>query len=377
MNEKLNVCLVELVFHKAFMSPSSNLENLLFTISNEFNIIKGLSNNLDDFKNSKYEEHIIVHKGSNNGFLRILRYFYLQLRISVKLISLRKKINICIFFNENGLLLPIITSKLLGKKVLWQLPSSLKKMLYYNNDSFSFFLNIMQNLSYNLVDNIVLYSSNLIKEWELEKYRNKVLIAHEHTIDFKKFNIMKEYNKRDYMVGYVGRLSREKGVLNLVKSIKIILKQKDDLKFLIIGDGELRSVIEKYLKDNDLNRNVKIIKWVPHGELPSYFNELKLLVIPSYTEGLPNVMLEAMACGTPVLANNVGSIPDVVVDGKTGFIMKNNSARYVANDIEKILNSPKLNEISHHAYNLVKNQFSKDKTSKKWFDILQGEIHNE
>lgn len=377
MNEKLNICLVELVFHKAFMLPSSNLENVLFTLSNEFHIIKCLSNNLDEVKISKYEEHLIVHKEANNAFLRILGYFQLQLRISAKLISLRKKINVCIFFNESGLLLPIITSKLLGKKVLWQLPSSLKKTLYYNNDSFSFFLGIMQNLSYRFVDNIILYSPNLINEWELEKYRKKVLIAHEHIINFKEFKIIKEYNERDYLIGCVGRLSKEKGILNFVKSIKIMVKDKSNIKFLLIGDGELKSTIEKYLKDNDLNRNVKLIKWVSHDELPNYFNELKLLVIPSYTEGLPNVMLEAMACGTPVLAMPVGSIPNIVIDGKTGFIMRNNSARCIANSIEKSLSSSKLNEISHNAYNLVKNQFNRDITSKKWFNIFQGEVHDE
>ena len=377
MSKKFNICLIEPVFHNAFNTPSSNLENVLFKVSNNFYNIKCTSDDLDIARNSKYKEYIITHKESSNSFLRILRYISLQIKMSFRLINLRKKIDICIFFNESSFILPMIISKLLGKKVLWQLPSSLKKTLYYNDNSFSFFLNLMQNLSYNLVDNIILYSPNLIHEWELEKYKNKVLIAHEHIIDPAEFKIMKDYDKRDCLIGYVGRLSKEKGIFNFVKSIKIMLEKEKNVKYLIIGSGELENSIKNYLNENKLNRNVKMINWVPHNELPSYFNELKLLVIPSYTEGLPNVMLESMACGTPVLATQVGSIPDIIADQETGFILKENSVECISNNIEKVLSFSKLNKVSENTCKFVKSEFNENITSKKWLNIFQGELNDE
>ena len=73
-----------------------------------------------------------------------------------------------------------------------------------------------------------------------------------------------------------------------------------------------------------VNKNVTLVGWISHDELPSYLNMLKLLVVPSYTEGLPNIVIEAMSCGTPVLATPVGGVPDLIEDGITGFILEDN-----------------------------------------------------
>ena len=85
-------------------------------------------------------------------------------------------------------------------------------------------------------------------------------------------------------------------------------------------------------KEN-LNNKVELTGWIPHDELPDYSNMLKLIVLPSYTEGLPNIMLEVMACGTPVLATPVGAIPDVINDGENRFLMENNSQECIAENV--------------------------------------------
>ena len=106
---------------------------------------------------------------------------------------------------------------------------------------------------------------------------------------------------------------------------------------MFIGDGALRPAIEHFILDNNLGETVTLPGWVPHESLGDFLNQMKLLVIPSDTEGLPNSMLEAMACGTPVLATPVGGIPSFVTDGKTGFILQDNSPHCITSGIIRIL----------------------------------------
>ncbi len=96
-----------------------------------------------------------------------------------------------------------------------------------------------------LSDKIILYSKNMIKEWKLERWENKIEFAHEHIIDFQKFRIMKPHYERENSIGYIGRLSEEKGILNLMQAIDIISKDRKNITFFIIGDGLLREKIEQ------------------------------------------------------------------------------------------------------------------------------------
>ena len=121
----------------------------------------------------------------------------------------------------------------------------------------------------------------------------------------------------------------------------------------------------------NLNNKVELTGWIPHDELPDYSNMSKLIVLPSYTEGLPNIMLEAMACGTPVLATPVGAIPDVIKDGETGFIMENNSPECIAENVERALNHPDLDKIVKNARESVEKEFTYEATLGRYRKIME------
>ena len=111
--------------------------------------------------------------------------------------------------------------------------------------------------------------------------------------------------------------------------------------------------------------------WISHEDLPDYLNRLRLLIIPSYSEGLPNIMLEAMACGTPVLATPVGAIPDIIKDGETGFIMENNTPACIAENINRVLKDTNLEKIAADAKKVVEENFTFESSVKTWKILLE------
>ena len=351
----------------------SNLVGIVYPLSNDLHLITGKEGYRffkDDKRIHTYETK---HGTGANTFTRILKYIYAQLKISYKLAKINGNVDMWIFFiGGDELLLPMLTAKLLREKVVLAFAGSSIQTLKSANDKLYKPLEILSKINCTLSNRIVLYSPTLIKKYSLEKYRNKISIAHEHFIDFDKFKIKKRFDERDNIVGFIGRLSEEKGVLNFVKAIPELSEERDEIRFLIIGDGELQNELEKYLDKNVSNDKVKLTGWISHDELPDYLNALKLVVLPSYTEGLPNIMLEAMACGTPVLATPVGAIPDVITNGETGFIMENNSLECIAENIILGLNHQNLNEIVKNARKLVKKEFTYEAAVGGWREILDN-----
>jgi glycosyltransferase involved in cell wall biosynthesis len=367
----LKICLVSVFFHQAFFIPLSNIRKIIFNINPEsISIIVALPESAEKITPPFKKDDIIIYKNQINPVFRAINYFFLNLKISWWTLIRSGSADFFLFFMETGLPLPMVAAKLRNKPIIWLLPSSQGKMMEDHHDFLDLILIPMQSLSYDLADKIVLYSPNLIQEWKLQNYSKKIHIAHEHIIDFNNFNVSTPLSDRTPLIGYIGRLSTEKCIQNFVKSLPAILSTKKDLRVLIVGDGPLKESIDAYLIEEKLSDRVDLPGWIAHDDLPKYLNQLRLLILPSYTEGLPNIILEAMACGTPVLATPVGAIPDIIRDGETGFIMRDNSPECIAENVLRVLLSHDLDHIAENGRYFVERNFTFDKTVEKWKRIF-------
>jgi len=351
--------------------PLSNLVEIFYSISSNIFLLTG-DDGYDFFKkDDRLNVFRISHKNSSFFIKRIFHYILLQMRISFWIFNTRKKIDIFIFFiGGDTLLLPMLEATILRKKVVLLVAGSSIKTLESKNDLLRYGLKIIRSITCCLANTIIVYSERIIKEYSLEGWVRKILIAHEHFIDLNSFKIKKEYPSREFIVGYVGRFSEEKGILHLLHAVPDIVKIKPEIIFLFIGNGELRYSIEQFIFENHLSDKVVLLGWISHELLPDYLNQMKLLVIPSDTEGLPNVMLEAMACGTPVLAAPVGAIPDIIKDGETGFLMENNSPDNIAKNIIKVLHYRGIEKIINNNHNLIEKEYTLEKAAERYRNIL-------
>lgn len=357
---------------EASVTPLDNLLGIFSSLMNRVHVITGNAGVgvANRFEKSHFE--LIGHTSGSNPVTRAYNYIKTQLTITLRMAKISRYVDIWILPICGDALLPCaIFAKVLRKPIVMSLTSS-TDMRSHQSDLLLSLVTIFTKINYLLADKIILYSAALIQQWNLEPYRHKILIAHEHFLDFDTFTPATSLSARPSLIGYIGRLSGEKGVQHFAKALPLILTSRQDFCAFIGGDGALKESIEASLQEGGVTDRVDLPGWIPHNDLPKHLNQLQLLVLPSYTEGLPNIMLEAMACGTPVLATPVGAIPDVIVDGKTGFIMKNNSPECIAENVMRALDSPELGRIAEAGRRFVEENYSFERTVERWKKILQN-----
>ena len=308
----------------------------------------------------------------NGSLAQMINHIRVQIEASLRLAVLGKKVDTWIFFlGGETLLLPMITAKLFRRRVTIALAGSMEQEGQLKNNKLYMPLRVFKKINCILSDSILVYSPRVIKEWNLEGYQHKIIVSQHHYLDLDNFSVQKPCSERNNIVGYIGRLSKEKGITDLLNGIASFFAENGhDTKFLIIGDGPLRSQVEERIKHPDMADKIELVGWVEHSDIPRLLNEMKILILPSYTEGLPMTILEAIACGTPIIATSVGSIPDVIEDGQTGFVIKDNSPQNIASAMTRALNHPNLEEIAKQARALAEREYTFDAAVHRYRDAL-------
>jgi glycosyltransferase involved in cell wall biosynthesis len=357
---------------KAGKIPTSHLIAILQTLTQTLWVITG-KEVYDHFKSDDRIQIIsISHTAGVTLLQRILRYGYTQCRIAFQLVKLSKKVDMWIFFiGGNTLIIPMLMAKVLRKKIVLAFAGSSFKSSLSAQSIVTPMVKFLERVNRMLSTALILYSPNLIHEWHMERLRHKIHIAHEHFLDVEHFRSLRSFQEREMVFGYIGRWSEEKGMLNLLEALPLVSLNQTPWSFHIIGDGKLRDEINEQIIKKKLTAQVRVSNWIPHEDLPEVLNQLRLLIVPSYTEGLPNIVLEAMACGTPVVATAVGAIPDIIHDGKTGFIIHEHSPSCIAQTIERAILSPEIEDIIKNARNLIEEEFRFTSTVKRYEAILR------
>ncbi|MGY5146776.1 MAG: glycosyltransferase family 4 protein [Candidatus Nitrosopumilus sp. bin_7KS] len=214
----------------------------------------------------------------------------------------------------------------------------------------------------------------LQKEFRISKNKIRFLM---NPIDLdtfqkrKKEDICKKlnYNENvDYLL-YIGRLVSGKGIENTLKAFNEILKNKNKVKLIIIGNGPLESEIKKFIEKNSLQKEILLNNHMNHNEICYYYNISSVLINAGGSGGLPNVVIEAIASKLPIVATDAGATKDFVNKKiGTGILIENNQSKNIKLAILEILEKK---ELSKNFDESILEQFSFKNFGEKMNGIYQ------
>lgn len=211
-----------------------------------------------------------------------------------------------------------------------------------------FVLNLLPNW---LAHRIIVPTKRCVEHFNVSRFENKIEYGHFH-ID-SSFESKVPFDERPRSVGYVGHLTRSKGVDVLIEAIRLVNQKSDKPLMLELGgEGPLSDEI-------DLDKDyIRYHGWVDHDEIPSLYNQLQLFILLSKSEGLPTVLIESMACGTPVLATPVGGIPDLVQNEYNGLLIERDSSpAEVAETLLELMQSQDLSKMHRSSLETVDEEY--------------------
>ncbi len=189
-----------------------------------------------------------------------------------------------------------------------------------------------------------------------------------NAVDADKFTPTRD-KPNPHVVTYVGKLERWKGIDTLIKCFDIINREAKDIQFLVVGNGSL----ESELREVDLP--IKLLGYVPYDRMPEIYQKTSVLVLPSYMEGLPCTCVEALSCEVPVVATDVGDIKEVVLDGKTGFLVKPGDVQGMASKTLQILEDKDTRKkLGGNGRVHVEKNFSYDAITERVVNIYQSDL---
>jgi glycosyltransferase involved in cell wall biosynthesis len=177
--------------------------------------------------------------------------------------------------------------------------------------------------------------------------------------------------KKSYDLVTLGRLSPEKGLFNLLNIISILRKRLPNIKLGIAGKGSMYNDLKVRIQHMQLKQNVDLLGYV--NDAVAFLNSSKLFITTSFTEGLPRSTIQSMACGTPVIASEVGDMADLVINGKTGVLISdaNDLDAFVEGIFQLLVDEERLNDFTRNGMNHATKYYGHSAAKEIWEDIFK------
>ncbi len=176
---------------------------------------------------------------------------------------------------------------------------------------------------------------------------------------------------------YTGVLRARKGLFDFVKCAQIICNERKDVKFVICGRGPFLNKVQQYVHEMGLQKNVALLGYVPRATLLKTYQNATVHVIPSHYEGLPTVLLEAMSCGLPVVATDIGGNNEVISSEVNGLLVPPKCPTEMAQAVLRLLDNPELRErLGDVARKTIEDRYTWNKIADRILSCYENLLQN-
>ena len=209
----------------------------------------------------------------------------------------------------------------------------------------------------NRSDHLIVLSTQWISLIKSITKNSKVCVI-PNFVEIPEMKFDEAQQREECTILFLGRLNNDKGLFDLVNALTLIKHDYPSLRLEICGDGDASKLIDLISKLN-LKENINFNGWISGDLKVKLLQKATIYVLPSYFEGLPMGVLEAMSYGLPVIASDVGGIPDIVKSGNNGLLIKPGDIQGLSQAINSMLKYPNKREMfSKKAREVVAEFFS-------------------
>lgn len=360
------------------------VQNFIDIYGDEVDIISIIGPETIKIDRDGIDQVAIQRKAATGLFSQIADYVHYQFKIAYELYKRQREYK-AVFFHIGGsmLLIPLLVCKLTGLRTIIFITGSAKKSyrakkgMNTTTRLITQSIDVIESMTCSLSDHVLLLSESMRSPRIVDWFPTNISSANFNYIDCSRFEKKTQIDDREYDIIFLGRFESVKGVTDLIRSIPSIIDSHPDIKIKLIGDGELRTDLERIVMREGLSEYVSFAGWVDHKEIPDHLNNGRILLMPSESEGVPKTLLEAMACGTIPVAAAVGGIPDIITENKTGFLLPNTKPNTIAKVVSQTLQRNDLELISDRARDYIEEEHSYNVAKRQYQRILDDNNYND
>lgn len=300
---------------------------------------------------------------SNLGFLISLPFFYYSVKKSLKKNqSYTPDLIHAHWGTPSG-----ITAVMIGKKYKVPVVITLRGSDVNKYPKKNFIVKMITFHALRNADKILTVSEKLkndiILEYKIDQEKIETVYNGVNLTKFNK-NTSKVLSEEHPYLLFVGSLKKEKGIFELIAAFEKIKEFHPNYKLKIIGTGKEKRNIEKYISLNNLESEIILLGSIQNDNLKEWYSNSEFVVLPSYSEGLPNVLVEAIACGKKVIGTDVGGIPEIINLG-VGYTIPPQNIELLYQAILKMISDNKKSYDQQKIRSIAERNFDEKVASEK------------